>query len=60
MGVGGVKGCDDSDEELPLSDDSLPEEDGDELGGEGGIPNPPAPREGFSMILVVFWSRPVP
>jgi hypothetical protein len=54
MGIGGVEGCDGPDEELPSSEDSPPEEDGDESGGEGGIPDPPAPRIGISVGLVVF------
>ena len=37
--MGGVEGWD---EELPLSEDSSPEEEGDEGGGDGGIPDPPA------------------
>jgi hypothetical protein len=36
--VGGVEGWD---EELPSSEDSSPEEEGDEGGGEGGILDPP-------------------
>ena len=39
IGVGGVEGLD---EELPSLDDSPPEEEGDEGGGDGGIPDPPA------------------
>ena len=65
MGVGGVKILYDSDEDLPSSDNSPPKEDGDEPGGEGGIPDPPAPRVGVSVGLIVssprgFKSRPVP
>jgi hypothetical protein len=65
MRVGGVEGCDSFDEEFPLSEDSPPEEDGDEPGGEGGIPDPPAPRIGVSVGSVVilpkgFSGRPVP
>jgi hypothetical protein len=65
MGVGGIEGCDGSDEELASSEDSPSEEDGDESSEEGGIPDPPAPRICVSIRLVVlspkgFWSRPVP
>jgi hypothetical protein len=64
MGVGGVEGSDGSDEKLPLFEVSPPE-DGDESGGEGGIPDPSDPRVVVSIILVVlspkgFWSILVP
>jgi hypothetical protein len=39
IGVGGVEGWD---EEIPSPVDSSLEEEGDEGGGDGGIPDPPA------------------
>jgi hypothetical protein len=63
--IGGVEGYDGTDEELPLSEDSPPKEDGDESGGEGGILDHLAPRIGVSLGLVVcppngFGRRPMP
>jgi hypothetical protein len=65
MRVGYVEGCDGSDEELPWSENSHPEEDGDEPGGEGGIPDALTPRIGVSIGLVAllpkgFSGRPMP
>ena len=55
IGVGGVEGWD---EELPSSKDSSPEEEGDEGGGDGGIPDPPA--AGVRIGSVGFKVRSVP
>jgi hypothetical protein len=54
MGVGGVEGRDGSDEELPSSKDPPPEEGGEEPGGYGGIPDPPATRISASAGLVIL------
>jgi hypothetical protein len=42
---------------MPSSDDSPPEEDGGEIGGEGGIPNSLVPRIGVLIVLVVLYPR---
>jgi hypothetical protein len=55
IGVGGVEGWD---EELPSLEDSSPEEEGDEGGGEGGIPDPPT--AGVKTGSVGFKVRLVP
>ena len=55
IGVGGVEGWD---EELPSSEDSSPEEEGDEGGGDGGIPDPPA--AGVRIGYVGFKVKLVP
>jgi hypothetical protein len=55
IGVGGVKGWD---EELPSFEDSSPEEEGDEGGGDGGILDPPA--AGVRIGSVGFKVRLVP
>ena len=55
IGVGGVEGWY---EELPLSEDSSLEEEGDEGGGDGGIPDPPA--AGVRIGSVGFKVRSVP
>jgi hypothetical protein len=55
IGVGGVEGWD---EELPFSEDSSPEEEVDEGGGEGGIPDPPA--AGVRIGSIGFKVRLVP
>jgi hypothetical protein len=65
MGVGGVEGWYGSDEEFPSSKDSPPKEDGEESGGDGGIPGPLAPGISVLVGLVVFppkgfWGKPVP
>jgi hypothetical protein len=46
------------DEEEPSSENSSPKEEGDEGGGEGGIPNPPA--AGVRVGSVAFKVRLVP
>jgi hypothetical protein len=65
MDIGRVEGCDGPDEELHSVEDTPPGEDGYDSGGEGGILDPPAPRIGILVGLVVFspnafGSRPVP
>ena len=55
IGVGGVEGWD---EELPSSEDSSPEEEGYEGGGDGGILDPPA--AGVRIGYVGFKVRSVP
>ena len=50
---------------MPSSEDSPPKEGGEEPGGDGGIPHPPAPRIDASTGLVilspkVFLGRPMP
>jgi hypothetical protein len=54
IGVDGVEGWE---EELPLSEESSPKEEGDDGGGEGGIPDPPTVgvrigSAGFKVTLV--------
>jgi hypothetical protein len=55
IGVGGVEGWD---EELPLSEDSSPEEEVDEGGGDGGIPDPPV--AGVRIGSIGFKVRSMP
>ena len=55
IGVGGVEGWD---EELPSSEDSSLEEEGDERGGDGGIPDPPT--AGLRIGSVWFKVRSIP
>ena len=55
IGVGSVKGWE---EELPSSEDSSPEEEGNDGGGEGRIPYPPA--AGVRIGSVGFKVRLVP
>ena len=55
IGVGGVEGWD---EELPSLEDSSPQEEGDEGGGDGGIPDPPTAR--VRIGSVGFKVRSVP